>query len=141
MSALPVPDRDSAPWWTALADHRLMLQACGSCSTLRWAPRALCNICGSFEWSWQQSNGVGSVVAWTVSHRSYEAGRQVPYVVVLVSMSEAPNIVVPGNWSGDPTGRDLSVGMGVAASYTDLPTDNSNDPRSILCWTNTPSPT
>lgn len=131
----PVADRDSAPWWQALAEHRLLLQRCESCGLLRWAPRAMCNGCGAFSWTWQEASGRGTVTSWTVSHRAFQPGRAAPYAVLLVRLAEGADLVMPGGWAGTHDDARLRVGLPVAAEYLDLPSEGDADaPCSVVVW-------
>src|SRR5512132_1768111 len=102
----PVPDRDSRPWWEALGRHELVLQRCDDCQRLRWPPRAMCGVCGSFAWSWIRSAGRGSVVSWNVT---WKAAPQtpVPYVVLLVRLDDQEDIMVPGGYDGPSDGTGV----------------------------------
>jgi uncharacterized OB-fold protein len=135
----PLADRDSAPWWAALAENRLLLQRCGACSAPRLVPRALCNACGSFAWSWVQASGDGTVVSWTVSHRTFQPGRPAPFVVVLVRLAESANLILPGGWSGAADGSDLAVGLAVHADYVPCDGEADSPPAALLSWR--PAPT
>ncbi|WP_425567993.1 Zn-ribbon domain-containing OB-fold protein, partial [Postechiella marina] len=42
---LPRIDADSAPFWEAAAEGRLVGQRCGSCDSWRWPPREHCPEC------------------------------------------------------------------------------------------------
>ncbi|AGP60232.1 Zn-ribbon domain-containing OB-fold protein [Streptomyces rapamycinicus] len=133
----PVPDRDSAPWWQALAEHRLILQRCDGCGLLRWAPRAMCNGCGSFAWTWETADGRGTVASWTVCHRALQPGRQVPYVVLLVRLAEGDDLILPGGWNGPQDGAGLHIGLPVVAEYHDLRYDDEDahaHRASLLTW-------
>jgi uncharacterized OB-fold protein len=94
-------DRDSVPWWEAVARHELVQQRCDRCQTWRWPPRALCGRCGSGEWAWQPAAGTGTVASWVVNHHSFLPGLEPPYTVVLVRLAEQDDILVPGSWLGD----------------------------------------
>lgn len=135
----PLADRDSAPWWQALTQRRLLVQECSTCPTLRFAPRAMCNRCGSFDWTWREAAGAGTVASWTVSHRSLQAGRSAPYVVLLVRLNEADNLLLPGGWSGESDGSDLTMGMAVVADYADIPTADPDANVTLLNWRAQPS--
>ena len=119
----PLADRDSAAWWQAIREHRLQLQQCNDCRTPRWPPRAMCNACTSFDWSWIPASGDGAIASWTVSHRSLQPERTAPYVVVLVRLAEAENLLLPGSWAGSDDGTDLAVGLPVHVHFLDYPTD------------------
>ncbi|RYE44722.1 MAG: hypothetical protein EOP24_22990 [Hyphomicrobiales bacterium] len=126
-------DRDSASWWQALERQQLQVQQC-TCGALRWAPRALCNECGSFDWEWFKTDGAGTVVTWTATHRAFIPGTVVPFVVVLVRLDAGENLLVPGGWTGDEHGSDLTVGLQVVAEFnsSDL---TDRDPSTLIRWT------
>ena len=116
----PIPDRDSTPWWTALAEHRLLVQRCSSCAVLRWPARAICNRCGGLDWTWAEASGRGRVASFVVTHRAFSPAHQPPYVVVLARLAEQPDLLLPGGWDGSRDGTDLTVGMPIEASYVDI---------------------
>jgi uncharacterized OB-fold protein len=130
----PTVDRDSAPWWAALAEHRLTLQRCSHCATPRLVPRAMCNACGSFEWSWSEAAGTGTVATWTVSHRAFPPTRPTPFTVVMVRLTEARNILLPGAWSGAADGSDLAADLPVRAEFHDV-AEPGDAPAALLSWT------
>ncbi|MFC5950402.1 Zn-ribbon domain-containing OB-fold protein [Pseudonocardia lutea] len=133
MTLRPVPDRDSARWWAAVAEHRLLLQRCTACGHLRLLPRAGCGRCGSFDWTDQEAAGTGTVVSWTVVHRAVD-GRPTPYVVVLVRLDEADHLVLPGAWAGEPDGSGLAAGLPVRAEYVDLEVPDGTDRVALVAW-------
>lgn len=130
----PVPDRDSAPWWMGLADHRLLLQTCEGCGTHRLAPRAMCHACSSFDWRWTDASGNGTIASWTVSHRTYQPDLAAPYVVVLVRLADADELLLPGAWGGAADGSDITINMPVRALYRDLPPADGTQPAALLVW-------
>ncbi|MGF1599380.1 MAG: Zn-ribbon domain-containing OB-fold protein [Acidimicrobiales bacterium] len=98
MSGLPAkPPRtneDSAPFWAATAEGRFTLQRCGSCDTVVWWPRAVCPICSSFDLSWFDATGEGSVYSYTVVHQSQGRWRDAtPYVYAYVELDEGPRVM------------------------------------------------
>ncbi|WP_405409134.1 bifunctional MaoC family dehydratase N-terminal/OB-fold nucleic acid binding domain-containing protein [Streptomyces decoyicus] len=64
----PVINRDNAGFWEGVAGHRLLIQRCTGCRTLRfpWLPG--CNACGSAEWETVEASGVGTVFSYVVMH-------------------------------------------------------------------------
>ncbi|MEW2432873.1 OB-fold domain-containing protein [Streptomyces caniferus] len=64
----PVINRDNAGFWEGVAGHRLLIQRCTGCRTLRfpWLPG--CNVCGSPEWDTIEASGVGTVFSYVVMH-------------------------------------------------------------------------
>lgn len=125
-------DRDSREWWDALGRGALLVQRCDDCATPRWAPRALCSGCGSFNWQWVQTNRQGRVIGWTVSHRSFVRGVQAPYTVVLVRLDHGENLMIPGGWTGDTTGSDLTSELPVVAEFTE--NTDPEGPPTLLTW-------
>jgi uncharacterized OB-fold protein len=87
---VPVIDADSAPFWEAVAAHKLIAQKCAGCSRFIFYPRAICPFCHSAELSWEELSGTGTVYSVTVSRRapSPEFADLVPYVVALVDLDE-----------------------------------------------------
>ena len=124
MRPVPTPDRDSRPWWEAMARHELLVQRCGVCARLRWPPRALCGACGSFEWSWEPASGRATVASWIVNHHSFGDAIPSPYVVVTGRLAEQDDILIPGNYAGPPDGAGLAIGAPLSAGFEDLEADD-----------------
>ena len=118
MAAMP-GDRDSAWWWAKLAEHRLMLQRCVRCGTLRWPPRAMCGVCGAFDTAEVQASGRGQVASWIVTQRAFLPHLKPPYVVILVRLADQEDLLLPGGWDGRPDGSGLRIGLEVRAGFTD----------------------
>jgi uncharacterized OB-fold protein len=60
----PTPDQDSAPFWSALDEHRIVMQHCGSCGTYRCPPLPACHVCGATEFTWEDADDAGVVYSW-----------------------------------------------------------------------------
>lgn len=127
---VPYPDRDSAPWWAAVARHEMVHQRCDDCSTWRWPPRAMCSECGSFTWSWQRVSDRGTVVSHIRTHHAFLPGFTAPYDTVFVSIDEQADIVMPGTWHSDEAPQ---VGMRVRVHYDDIVTDG-DEPVALAGW-------
>ncbi|HKE12406.1 MAG TPA: zinc ribbon domain-containing protein, partial [Myxococcota bacterium] len=65
---LPLPDLDTAPFWTAAARGELSMQSCAVCRGLRFPPRPMCPRCGSLESFWKPVSGRGTVWSYVVCH-------------------------------------------------------------------------
>lgn len=131
---LPVPDRDSAPWWEALTHHRLEVQHCQTCSHLRWPARALCSQCGGLEWNWAPVSGRGSIVSWLVNRHDFGGLYPSPSTAVLVRIEEQHDILIPGAWDGAPDGSGLAIGLPVEVRFEDL--DGPDGEKvTLLRWT------
>ncbi|MFJ7496247.1 bifunctional MaoC family dehydratase N-terminal/OB-fold nucleic acid binding domain-containing protein [Streptomyces sp. NPDC097727] len=115
----PVINRDNAGFWQGVAEHRLLIQRCGECATLRfpWLPG--CNGCGCQEWDTVEASGEGTVFSYVVMHHpsfpafstSAEGG---PYAVALIGLAEGVRMV--GNVIGVPYDK-VRTGMPVRLEF------------------------
>jgi len=103
LRTMPVPDRDSAPYWAALAEGRLDLQQCRDCDRFTWPPRPICSGCHGDHLDWRTVSGNGEVHSWVVTHQVYspDLAPLVPYTVVLVRIDEQDDILIPGRLVSD----------------------------------------
>jgi len=95
---LPVTDRGSEPYWSALAEGNLVLQQCRACARRTWPPRPVCSSCQGEDLGWQPVQGTGEVYSWVVTHQVYgsDFADLVPYTIVLVRLDEQDDILIPG---------------------------------------------
>jgi uncharacterized OB-fold protein len=126
-----VSDRDSQPWWNALARGELLLQRCDRCAAWRWPPRAVCNRCGSFDVGWQRASGRGSVATWIVNHHAFANGAPSPYVVLMVRLDEQDDLLLPGAYAGPVDGTGLVLDAPVEVEL--VPATNQ-EPVTLLRW-------
>ena len=114
---VPLPDADSAPFWEAAAQRRLVLQRCAACQTLRHPPRPMCPSCLSFEDEWIPASGRGRVWSWVVAHPPVlpAFAERTPYNVIVVELEEGVRMV--GNLTGDQPPRE---GMPVQVVFEDV---------------------
>lgn len=92
---LPPVNAETAPFWEACAERRLVIQCCRDCSARQFYPRLVCSACGSAELDWAEASGGGSLKTWTVIRRAVSAAFEadVPYVVALVELDEGPTMM------------------------------------------------
>ncbi|MCW5612725.1 MAG: Zn-ribbon domain-containing OB-fold protein [Rubrivivax sp.] len=92
---LPVVDPESAPYWAALKERRLILKRCLDCGRHHFYPRALCPHCHSDALEWSDARGTGSIYSYTVARRpagpAFKA--DVPYVVAVVELDEGARMM------------------------------------------------
>jgi uncharacterized OB-fold protein len=87
---------DSAPFWQACNESRLVLRHCEQCDTVFYYPRRLCPACGSTRLGWRDASGRATVFSFSevqVPFAGPEWSTQVPYTVVLVDLEEGPRMV------------------------------------------------
>jgi uncharacterized OB-fold protein len=111
----PIPDHDSAPYWQALHDGRLLVQRCQDCDEFQLYPRDRCLSCRG-PVSWQEASGRGTVYSYTVIRQNYARPFRdwIPYVVALVELEEGPRVMT-NLVDCDPNA--VQVGMPVEARF------------------------
>ena len=92
---VPVPDRDTQPFWDACARGELLIQRCGACGKFLWQPRPVCSYCQTPEPVWTKVSGDGVVASWTVMRPPTlpAYAEMVPFVVLLVELKEGVRLL------------------------------------------------
>jgi uncharacterized OB-fold protein len=115
---LPVPavNPDTAPYWEAASQDRLVMQRCGGCGKLRFYPRHLCPDCWSDATEWVEVSGHGRVHSYTVMQRAPSPAfmDRVPYVVALIDLEEGPRMMA--NIVGADA-LDVAIGDSVSVCF------------------------
>jgi uncharacterized OB-fold protein len=113
---LPEPSRDSKPYWDALHERRLVIQACAACGKLRHYPRPVCDACYSMEVAWRQVTGRGRIHSWTVSHHPFHPGfkSELPYVLATVDLDEGVRMLAQLR---GVTPDEIAVGLPVEVTF------------------------
>jgi len=124
---LPVVDAESAPYWAALKEHRLILKRCRDCGRHHFYPRALCPHCHSDALEWADASGRGSIYSYTVARRpagpAFKA--DAPYVVAVVDLDEGARMMT--NIVTDDV-ESVRIGQRVAVAF-DAVTDEITLPK------------
>lgn len=84
---------DTEFFWSGLADHKLLIQRCTNCKTLRVPPRPMCGNCQSLDWDSVESTGRGTVYSFVMPQYPPLPFLQYPYVVALIELDEGVRIV------------------------------------------------
>jgi uncharacterized OB-fold protein len=110
----PVVNRDNAGFWEGVAQHRLLIQRCTDCGTLRhpWLPG--CNTCGGPDWDTVEASGEGSVHSYVVMHHPPFPAFAPPYAVGLIELAEGVRIV--SNVVGVPYDK-VRIGLPVRLEF------------------------
>lgn len=106
----------SEPFWRATRERRLIMQWCRSCEQVVFYPREVCPRCLGSDLEWRDSQGTGTVYAFSVHYRtgSPEMMDRTPYVVALVDLAEGARLMT--NIVGCHP-DDIGVGMGVQVTW------------------------
>jgi uncharacterized OB-fold protein len=113
--ALPLVDDVNRAWFTA---RELVLQRCAACGRVQHPPEEVCRACGSMAFAATVVAPAGTVYSYTVVHHAVNAALEaaVPYVVVLVSLDERPEVRVVGNLL-DVEPDEVAIGLPVEAVW------------------------
>jgi uncharacterized OB-fold protein len=125
--ALPRLDAVNRPWFTSGA---LTLQQCAACDAVQHPPEEICGTCGSMTFTTRVVAPAGTVYSYTVVRHAVNAALEtaVPYVVVLVSLDEVPEVRVVGNLL-DTAPEDVTIGMAVETVWQTRAVDDGEPVR------------
>jgi uncharacterized OB-fold protein len=110
----PIVTEDSAAFWDAASESRLVAQRCAECQRLRHPPRPMCPYCGSLAVELTELSGHGVVYSYAVVHHPQHRAFEYPVVVVLVDLDEGVRLL--SNLTDVPT-ADLRIGMPVEVHF------------------------
>ena len=112
----PAITQDNAFWFDGARAHRLLIQHCTSCGTLRHPPLPACATCGSLEWDTVESSGRGTLYSYVVVHYPQVAAFEYPLPIGLVELEEGTRVVA--NLGGVEPGA-IAIGMELRADFVD----------------------
>jgi uncharacterized protein len=115
----PLPDQPPrmAPFWSAAAEGRLVLQRCGACRSLYFPAVETCSAClRDDRLEWTSASGRGEVFSYVVMHQLYHPAfaAEVPYTVVDVKLEEGPRMI---SRLADGGAGAVRVGMPVEVTF------------------------
>ena len=113
---------ETAPFWRAASEGRLLVERCTDCGADSFPPRGICRACRSRETEAAEVTGRGVVYSYTVNHQRWLPDLEVPYAVVLVEFPDHPGVRVPGRLRGCPP-EDAAVGLEVEVGFEAGPGD------------------
>jgi uncharacterized protein len=118
----PPINPDNAFWFEAAREHRLVVQRCADCKSLRHPPGPCCPQCGSFGWDTVEASGEGHVYSYVVNHHPRHPAFDYPLVVAVVELAEGTRLIA--NMIGVAP-QDVEVGMPVVLDWIDPDPDLS----------------
>jgi uncharacterized OB-fold protein len=118
----PALTQDNEFWFEGAKEHRLLIQRCTSCSTLRHPPLPACAACGSLEWDTVESSGRGTLYSFVVVHYPQVPAFEYPLPIGLIELEEGTRVVA--NLSGMEH-DDIEIGMALEADFVDHDEDLS----------------
>ena len=112
----PAITQDNAFWFEGARAHRLLIQRCTSCGTLRHPPLPACATCGSLEWDTVESSGRGILYSFVVVHYPQVPAFEYPLPIGLVELEEGIRVVAN---IGGVEPHDIEIGMALQAQFVD----------------------
>jgi uncharacterized protein len=116
----PALTQDNQFFFDGATQHKLLIQHCTECGTLRHPPRPACAKCRSFEWDAHQATGRGTIYSFVVNHYPQVPAFDYPLVVALVELEEGTRLVA--NVSGIAP-DEMRIGLPVVAEFVKFDDD------------------
>ena len=113
----PAITRDNAFWFEGTRAHKLLIQRCTSCGTLRHPPLPACGNCRSLGWDTLEATGRGTLYSFVVMHFPQVAAFDYPLPIGLVELEEGTRVVA--NIDGFAPG-ELQIGQSLRATFVDF---------------------
>jgi uncharacterized OB-fold protein len=112
MSAEPiqpvVDDHDTAAFFAAAREGRLVYKACADCGAGLHPPTEHCPHCGGWNSEWRESGGAATLYSWSVAEHQIHPAYPTPYTIAVVTLDDAPDIRFVTHLPGRP---ELSAGQ------------------------------
>ena len=105
---------DSAVFWDAAAEHRLVAQRCAGCGVLRHPPRPMCPHCRSLEFEVAELSGRGTLYSYALLHHPQHPAFDYPVLAALVDLDEGIRLV--SNLVEIDT-ADIEIGMRLEVTF------------------------
>jgi uncharacterized OB-fold protein len=124
MSLQPLPEitDDTAGFWGGGADGELRIHRCRQCRTFFHPPSPVCPDCLSMDVGPEATSGRGRVAGFTVNVQPWAPDMEVPYVLAIVTVDDAPGVQLTTRLVG-VAATDVSIGIPVIVSFEQVADD------------------
>jgi uncharacterized OB-fold protein len=112
----PAVTEETAAFWDAAREGRLLVERCTACGVDAFPPRGICRACRSRDTLPVEVTGPGIVYSYTVNHQRWLPDLDVPYAVVLVEFPAHPGVRVPGRLRGCGL-EEVAIGAEVEVGF------------------------
>ena len=130
---MPPPDRAdralTGEFWSAVDRGVLLRPVCARCARSFFTPQVVCPHCRCEQWSYEPSEGRGTVYSFTVVHRPPEPSFEAPYVLAIVDVTEGWSLLA---WIVDCPVEEVRIGMEVQVRFVPGP-DGARLPAFAPC--------
>ncbi|MGD9704585.1 MAG: Zn-ribbon domain-containing OB-fold protein [Acidimicrobiia bacterium] len=113
---LPAVTDDTAAFWEGGADGVLKIHRCRQCRTWFHPPAPVCPDCLSLDVGPEATAGRATVEGFSVNVQPWAPDMEVPYVVAVVSIDDAPGVQLTTRLV-DVAPDAVSVGMPVEVAF------------------------
>lgn len=93
-------DRDTGAFFEAAQRGELIFRHCKNCNRGVHPPTHYCKHCGSGNTEWRMAQGTGQLFTWTTVMHGVHPAYPAPYTIVVVALSEAPDVRLIGCMQG-----------------------------------------
>jgi uncharacterized protein len=112
----PAVTEETAAFWSAAAEGRLVVERCAACGAESFPPRGMCRSCRGRAMVPVEITGPGTVYSFTVNYQRWLPDLPVPYTVVLAEFPDHPGVRVAGRLRGCPP-EAAAIGLVVDVGF------------------------
>jgi uncharacterized protein len=112
----PAVNEETAAFWEAAKQGRLLVERCAACGAEGFPPRGICRRCRGRSMTDVEITERGRVYSYTVNYQKWLPDLEVPYALVLAEFPDHPGIRVPGRLRGCPL-DDIAIDMEVEVGF------------------------
>jgi uncharacterized OB-fold protein len=124
---LPSPDFDTAPYWDAAREHKLLIRRCRPRGHAFFYPRPFCPVCWSRDVDWEEASGRATLYTYSIVRVNDlpPFPERIPYVAAVVDLAEGPRMMTN---VVDCDFDDLEIGMPLVVQFRDTGDDDVTIP-------------
>jgi uncharacterized OB-fold protein len=89
----PSMTADTRFFWDGALEHKLLIQRCAACGTLRHPPRPMCPQCTALDWEAVEACGRGRVYSFVMPRHPAWSWFDEDYIVALVELEEGTRLI------------------------------------------------
>jgi uncharacterized OB-fold protein len=118
---LPTPNvyMNTAPFWEAAAQKKLVMQKCPRTGKFQFYPRPGSVFTGRRDTEWTEVSGNGKLYSWTVTTSAWPGHEdRVPYICAYVELPEGVRVLCN---LFNVEAKDLRMGMPIKLYWEELP--------------------
>jgi uncharacterized OB-fold protein len=104
------------PFWTGGRDGKLRIHRCETCGFWLHPPEPVCPNCLGRLVSPQPVSGRAELLTFTVNHQPWHPDLEVPYVIAIVELADAPGVRLTTNIVNCPI-EAVRIGMDVQVVF------------------------